>query len=290
MLETCSICVIFLIGIIAIVWLMYPRKSEPFRLTLGSQITDTPVKEEEYQPPPGVKTDFIINNYLPSRALSVTVLDPSGKETELAHSVPPKGRGGLTSQQVIKYLVGGNTLVFYIAYPKGHKFQNKTEEKEWVAKSGNKRRIEYSRYYIDTAQTERIKALHVGMVTSRIRRSPNQYSSAAANSVQGQGHITIHNYSNIPLSLNKGKIIVPPNGWTQYAGHMRTGVPLGTWFNDDSGMYAVWQYLQPQTDLYYGVVSDSPQALNGGWVYTERGYPDVEDYGQTMYPLEEGIY
>ena len=77
MLETCSICVIFLIGIIAIVWLMYPRKSEPFRLTLGSQITDTPVKEEEYQPPPGVKTDFIINNYLPSRALSVTVLDPS---------------------------------------------------------------------------------------------------------------------------------------------------------------------------------------------------------------------
>ena len=290
MYETIIICGIFLLGLIAVVWFMYPRKSEKFSLVLGPPIEDTPVAEPKYQAPPGTKTDFIINNYFPHHDLSVIVKTPEGKEIQLVRHIPPKSKSGLTAKQVDDYLKGGNTLAFYISYPKYTKFPNKTMEKEWREPGGNMRRIFFSKYYLDTPEDKRIRSLHVGMITSRIQGSPNQYSSAAANSVQGQGHVTIHNYSSLPLSLNEGKILVPPNEWTQYAGHMRTGVPLGTWFKDDNKLYETYQYLRPMTDIYYGVVSDGPQPIYGGWSYAQRGYPDEEDFGQSMYPLEEGIY
>jgi hypothetical protein len=230
-------------------------------------------------------SDFKIYNYLPTKSISMDVLPQNpdqittGKPKELVAEVKPKSYSGLYYDQVLNDLKPGNVLRIY-AFPPG-----KPEEK-----------VEYSDYVLGTDKNERIKALHVGMITTRFVGDPQSFFSDLThwgNAASGSTWLNIHNLTNIPLSLNEGKIHVPAHSVTRYLGinNRNDGVPLGMWFRDDGDMYPTYQHLQPYSDVYYGLTSDIQQAVN---TYMWEVSP-VFDWGksepaQTLWPFEAGVY
>lgn len=129
-------------------------------------------------------------------------------------------------------------------------------------------RVPYAVYSIDRP----INALHIGMVTSRVvepgmdnhRLIGN--ANQVASTIGGVPWITVRNPTLKQLVFSNG-LVVPPMEKVKYLGRYHYGVPLGTWFRETSGLYPDFQLLQPQTDLYYGIISDLPQPAFGGEVY-----------------------
>lgn len=237
---------------------------------------------EQYQPP---ASDFLVFNYLPNHAITVDVLEQAPqnknlqgdvKETHaaplaLVKSVGPAKASGVSKEKADKYLKPGNILRFNIV------------------KDGSS--VHYSDYVVNTQKGERIKNLHVGMTTTRFitdTMDSLHLTTSAANSLGGSAWLIIHNTTNIPLELNKGEIKVDPHSTFRYLGYLNQGVTLGTYFKDDSGVYPDFQYLQPHTDLYYGIVSDLQQPLFG--CAQVSLYNDKCDYGDTIWPFQDGIY
>jgi len=242
---------------------------------------------ENFKPP---TSDFLVFNYLPNHAITVDVLEQkkSPKFTglqgravaegtmqstplTLVKSVEPSKASGIIKEKANKYLQPGNILRFNIV------------------KDG--KTIPYTNYVINTRQGERIKNLHVGMVTTRFMANTTDslhVSTTAANALQGSAWLIIHNTTNIPLELNNGEIKVDPHSTYRYLGYLNQGVTLGTYFKDPSGLYPDFQYLQPHTDLYYGIVSDLQQPLMGCVQYDD--FNDQCNYGDTLWPFQDGIY
>lgn len=243
---------------------------------------------EKYKPP---MSDFLVFNYLPNHAITVDIIEQKGSDPKstglpgrnmtgaefeatpltLVKNIAPSKAEGIPKDKADKYLKAGNILRFNVII--------------------NGKPVHYSDYVVNTRQGERIKNLHVGMVTTRVIANTLDsfhLSTTSGNALQGSAWLIIHNTTNIPLELNKGEIKVDPHSTYRYLGYLNQGVTLGTYFRDDSGLYPDFQYLQPHTDLYYGIVSDLQQTLQGCVQY--ELFNDQCDYGDTLWPFQDGIY
>jgi hypothetical protein len=228
-----------------------------------------------------VKTpsNFLLFNYLPNHKIRVDVIQEnaamSGEKNHLQGplaEVSPLKTEGLSSNKVNRYLSPGSLLRFYIIGPQGVKQH-------------------YTDYIVNTLSDERIKNLHIGMITTRFSADSTDslnLATTAGNAGQGAAWLVIHNTTNLPLSFNKGEIKVEPHSTFRYLGYLNQGVTLGTYFKDDTGLYPDYQLLQPFTNLYYGIVSDLKQPLNGCVQYGE--FNDDCLHGNTLWPFVDGIY
>ena len=110
-----------------------------------------------------------------------------------------------------------------------------------------------------------ISEIHVGQITTRFSGGTwDDQMVVASNAVQGRPYIRIHNPTMTPLRLNNN-ILVEPNSVFFYTGRHHFGVPLGLVLKDVDGLYPRLQLTKPITDIYYGIVSDTPQPIYGGW-------------------------
>ena len=110
-----------------------------------------------------------------------------------------------------------------------------------------------------------VSEIHIGQITTRFSGGTwDDQMVVASNAVQGRPYIRIHNPTMIPLRLNNN-ILVEPNSVLFYTGRHHFGVPLGLVLKDVDGLYPRLQLTKPITDIYYGIVSDTPQPIYGGW-------------------------
>jgi hypothetical protein len=217
---------------------------------------------------------FLIYNYFPTHSVIIDVLSPNQEgsddqytKTRLISGLKPNESVGISKQQVIEHFKGGNILRISVITPTGeHKL--------------------YTDYLIDTEKEERVKSLHIGMITTRYIGSTDtlRMSTVNGNAVLGNATVKIHNLSYIPIQLNDDIDIIPHSS-DRYLGYLHQGVTLGTIFSDPSGLYPDYQYLKPYTDIYYGVVSDLRQPLDGCW---QLEFNDDCEYGQSMWPFQDG--
>lgn len=253
---------VLLVGIVvAAVGISLTRSNNP-----NTDVSSTPpVPPKEYQPP----TNFKVLNYLPAHTVSISVLDSDTDENiSLVKGVAPNATGGITKDKIERHLKPGNVLRIYITGSDGVTHH-------------------YADNVIDTSCYERIKNLHIGMVTTRfIGKSTDglRMSTLADNAIQGHSWLMIHNLTELPLRLNDD-ITVAPHGTERYLGYLHQGVTLGTIFKDQDGLYPDFQYLNPHSDLYYGVVSDLRQPLYGPF---QLEFSDECDTDQTLWPFELG--
>ena len=226
-------------------------------------------------------SNFKIYNYLPNHSIKidVSIYNSNALPIELVNEIKPSSSGRLPLDSLNKYVRAGNMFQVYIFNP-----LDPTSV------------LHFSDMIMDTYMQERIKALHIGMVTSRFIGDPTPLRLDMANAVNGSPWVKVHNLTYIPLSFNGGSedqtsgkdgFIVEPHSLHRYQGYLRYGVPLGTYFRNDQNIFPPYQYLRPDTDLYYGIVSDLQQPLQGNWALE---FTDQNQYGQTMWPLVEGVY
>lgn len=131
--------------------------------------------------------------------------------------------------------------------------------------------------------------LHIGTTTTRSIGETNEMQTSGTNqgvATLGGTFIRIHNTTRMPLSLNNGKIIVPPEDYTRFRGYEEMGVPLGMYFKDDEGLYSTYQLTSPYTDLYFGVISDNNQPLNGPFQFN---FSTEVNGSSTLWPFVDGI-
>lgn len=266
------------LGVAAIVLVWWLLKKSNLSKKVDSKSDDKMV--EHFTPP----TNFHIYNHFPNHAITLDILPATSavshleygtnikysSPVNLIYSVAPKGKGGLTKPQVLKYLVRGNVLKISL-------FNPLTKEKTPLTD-----------YMVDTDPDERIKNLHVGMITTRYIGGTNDtlnLTTTQANAGGGNAWLNIHNLTEVPLRLNDD-IFVEPHSNYKYLGEFNQGITLGLYFKDPDGVYPTFQYLRPHSDIYYGVVSDQEQSLYGCW---QQEYTDGCEYGQTMWPLQEGV-
>ena len=212
--------------------------------------------------------DFYVYNYL-LKPVRVVVEEPSGKETILISRLKPKTKHGLRISTIEKYLTNKNIIQVFIL-----EGDDEQEPKH------------YASYNFDTPDNTTVKALHIGMITSRWVGADADYNigKPGLNAVQGLPWIKIHNTTNQMLSLNNN-INISPGGILRYTGRDHFGVRLGTIFKDVDGRFPEFIFTVPATDVYYGVVSDLQQSLFGGFQLT----PDfVDGSDEPQYLLEEG--
>lgn len=217
-----------------------------------------------YKPP----TDFLVYNYFPRHSINVTSINSqTGLVRVLASDVPPLKTKGIIKEDVINYIVPGSILRVHIVSPEGET-------------------AHFSDLVVDHDGSERIKNLHIGMVTTRFLGSTDslRMATTAGNANQGSIWLKIHNLSLLPLRLNDD-INVEPQSRERYQGYLNQGVTLGMIFKDQDRLYPDFQYLQPHSDLYYGIVSDLKQPLYGPW---QQDFEDECDMDQTLWPFQLG--
>lgn len=225
--------------------------------------------QKDQRPMYKIRADFRVVNYLPKHSVKVSVSDPDGSnQVILVDKIQPLKSGGISKEIVEKHLKPGSLLKVHT-----------------IDRSG---RVEpYTSYIIDHSCYERLKNLHIGMITTRfIGKSTDglRMSTLADNAIQGHSWLVIHNLTEKTLRLNDD-IVVAPHSTERYLGYLHQGVTLGTIFKDQDGLYPDFQYLNPHTDLYYGVVSDLKQPLYGPF---QLEFSDDCDTDQTLWPFELG--
>ena len=201
---------------------------------------------------------FYIYNYLkkPIR-LEVLTSDDDGVTTKkpetLIEDIPAGGKAKINKAQVDYYMRRGHHVKVYV---KGVMREGKIPREELYANN----------VFSLLPKDKTIKALHIGMITSRWVASNSNATNnwALPNAVQGLPWIKIHNMTDRYIALNNN-INISPRGHLRYSGRESFGVPLGTIFKDPSGIHLDYQYTVPNTDIYYGVISDVQQSLNGGY-------------------------
>jgi len=253
---------------VVIAYTIYHRRRVQRYINLTSEelVSHRPVRERT--------GNFLIYNYFPNHSVVLDIIEysstnPDGNVVRLVDKIKPLSTGSLTKLQVREYLKAKNIIRISVIAPTGE-FKR------------------FSDYEIDTDNQERIKNLHIGMITTRYIGSTDslRMSTVAGNAVSGNAFLRIHNTTYIPLQLNEEDVSVAPHSTDRYLGYRHQGVTLGTIFSDPSGLYPDFQYLEPHTDLYYGVVSDLRQPISGCW---QLEYSDQCEYGQTMWPFQTGV-
>jgi len=112
---------------------------------------------------------------------------------------------------------------------------------------------------------EPINSLHIGQITTRAINTA--LTDRPVNS-QGLGAILVHNLTNLPIKIND--FVVPANSTFRWRGPLKYGIPLGSYFTDNSAikMYPTWKLIRPITDIYYGMTSHNKQELYGGYNFS----------------------
>lgn len=213
-------------------------------------------------------TDFLVFNYFPTTPIRMI----SAYGETIIDKIEPLKAKGLLKKQVDKYIRPGMSFSFYALDASDH----------IVAK--------ISDYVVNGNFEGKIKNLHVGMITTRYIANTTDnlhMTTTHANAGQGSAWLIIHNLTDIPLSFNNGGVTVAPKSTTRYLGYLNQGVTLGTYFKEDNGIFPDYQYLQPYNNLYYGLVSNIQQPLSG---CLQVEFNDQCEYGQTLWPFQEGIY
>jgi hypothetical protein len=213
--------------------------------------------------------DFKLYNYLLADVIVRIVKDGSVFERR----IPSQKSAPVSKSEVSKFFGSENNVEIYVHPP-----------------TQPEKAIKYADYRPQSPSGERIKNLHIGMVTTRYVGDGwplNQVSHASA-ATGGNPWILIHNFTQVPLELNH-HIDIPPASRLKYHGAegISGGVPLGTWFRDSSilKLYPDFQHLVPNSDLYYGMISDVKQPLVGPWQFR---FSEEVDETQTMWPMEMG--
>lgn len=143
------------------------------------------------------------------------------------------------------------------------------------------------RIKINSPPNTLIKALHIGMVSSKTVGSHlAEDVTPGANAVQGRSRVYIHNLTPRPIRLNYN-IVIPPNNTLIYYGRHYFGVALGTIFKDQDGIFKDFIYTIPATDIIYGINSDVEFPSYSGFCQDEKGLTDIPH--EPNYLLEEGF-
>ncbi len=201
---------------------------------------------------------FRIFNYL-KKAIRLEVLtsDDDGvttKEPEtLVENIPAGESVKINKAQVDYYMRQGHHVKVYV---KDIQRPGKIPQEELFADD----------VFSRLPKNETIKGFHIGMITNRWVSTSSDDSSnwVLPNAIQSQPWIKIHNHTDRYIALNNN-INISPRGQLRYSGRHNFGVPLGTIFVDQDGIFPDYQYTVPNTDIYYGVISDVQQPLNGGY-------------------------
>ncbi len=268
--------VIFIVAIIFFIWYSSSGNTAP-----SPKSSKKSVKE-------GFKhgNDFYIYNYL-LKPVKIDVRTKGGLTDRLI-DIPARKRKGLRMKDVKKYIRAGNELSIYVVIdPSFEKENEKGGVKDIERKDAKKaEELLFSKYMLDLPEDYTIKALHVGMITSRwVGAGFDQNYIPALNAVQGRPWIKIHNFTDIPLSLNNN-IDISSEGILRYTGRDHFGVRLGTIFDDQKGIFPRFKFNIPATDVYYGVTSDIQQSLFGGWQIDEKF---IDDSDEPHFLLENGF-
>jgi hypothetical protein len=219
--------------------------------------------------------DFTIFNHLPKHAIRIDILHYIAKDNKMSPATPlvgliaPLRVGGLARDKVLGELTENSIFRIYMSNPDG------SNEKH------------YADYLLDTAANERIKNLHVGMITSRYigtQTDSLRLTTTESNATMGSAWLKIHNLTELPLTIND--ITIEPHTTYRYLGQFNQGVALGTILHNNDGLYQDFLYTKPNTDIYYGLVSDLNQPLEGCF---QLEFNDDCEYGQTLWPFQEGV-
>ncbi len=146
--------------------------------------------------------------------------------------------------------------------------------------------VPYSTLMIDNTYKDvrETGIIYIGMHTTRFIGTTDVTRSSTISQAEGNAWVNIHNTTRSILRLNDFSI--PPLGMVRYRGELDQGVRFGTIFKNKDGLYDDFQYLQPHTDLYYGIVSNTLQPLYGGF---QISFSEEVDTDQTLWPLQNGI-
>ena len=225
-------------------------------------------KQRKYgsgDPPEEREDDFIMYNYLASD-IQVSVRSNLRSRPHVLARVSGKNKGRIRKAIADKHITCDALLDIHLLDPHTHQI---------VAK--------YATHIIN----EPIHLLHIGMVTTRFIGSSTdslRVSTTSGNAIQGNAWLKIHNLTEVPIRLNDD-IEIAPHSVFRYLGYVHQGVTLGTIFKDQDGLYPDFQYLHPDSDLYYGVISDIKQPTYGCF---QLEFHDVCDQNQTLWPFELG--
>lgn len=246
-----------IIGVVVAVWIGLRTKKETEKFEKPSAKTG--------DPPRG--SDFYIYNYL-LKPIRINLVNPrTGLNQPFIDHIPAKTRRGLKISTIIKHLRTGARFRIYVLVSEGP--------------------LHFSDYDLDLPEGTTIRALHVGMVTSRWVGATQDYKFIPAlNAVQGRPWIKIHNKTALNLHINNN-IDISPYGTLRYSGRDHFGVRIGTIFTDQQKIFPPWQFDVPATDVYWGVTSDIQQPKFGGW-QIDSEFDDRADDPQWL--LENGWY
>lgn len=256
-METCLLLLCIAILILILCFFLYRKSSS--HLPSNESIS---ISRESFSH----SSDFFIYNYLIS-PIQISVMS-QGKEEVLENKIPGNSKRGFKLKTIKKYFVPHNEIIVYIHTSLGLK--------------------RFGKYVFMTPKDTVIKALHVGMITSRWVGADADYNIAkpGLNAVQGLPWIKIWNTTDLTLSLNNN-IDISPGGLMRYPGRDHFGVRLGTVFKDQNNIFPDFIFTIPATDVYYGIVSDLQQPLFGGFQLTPFFHHDEEE---PQYLLENGWF
>jgi hypothetical protein len=246
-----------------------------WRMLFGS--SDEEVKSEEPKILIGNKdcnfsSSYVIHNYLktPTRIRVVASKENGGeaaigRESAIGREIAimgPETSASLLSSNVTpnEIFQPGNLINIYTT------IQLPTGPKEILYNS-------YTLTHQDLWSPERkpLNSLHIGQISTR---AINTALTNRPTNSQGLGAILIHNVSNVAIHIND--FTVAPHSTFRWRGPMKYGIPLGTYFVDNSPvkLYPTWQLIRPVTDIYYGLTSHIKQELYGGYDFAFDDYPD----------------
>lgn len=221
-----------------------------------------------------VPGDFLVFNYFPDEPLKMIELKRAGSSfvpgDVLIKEIPPMKTKSLTHENVKKYIKPGAAFRFNI-----------------INADGSETTV--SDYVINGQSNRKVKNIHVGMITTRyINDSTDSLhlTTTAGNANLGSAWLVVHNLTDFPISFNEGDIVVAPKSTTRYLGYLNQGVALGTILKEDSGKFPDYQYLKPYNHIYYGLVSDIRQPIEG---CAQNEFNDDCEYGQTLWPFQDGL-
>jgi hypothetical protein len=214
------------------------------------------------------KPDFSIFNYL-LKSVRLAFTDPQGKKVGKGIVIPARAHKTLGRDWFEKHFSSGNKIGIWYFDPK----------KPGLGET------HFGDYQTNTPDAV-IKGFHIGQITSRsVGASTDLTIGRPANATDGMPYIKIENMTPNFLVLNES-INIGPGGFLRYTGRDHYGVRLGTVLRDTNSVFPDYIIKEPLDFIYYGVVSDIPQPLFGGWQLSE----DLElETTLTKYPLQQGF-
>lgn len=242
---------------------------------LPKKYTNDTVSKEDYRPIQlfqsvrGTrKPDFSIFNYL-LKSVKLQFTNEENKQVGKEIIIPARSHKTLGLEWFKTHFASGNKISIWYFDPKKPGLPD----------------VHFGDYQTSTPDAV-IKGFHIGQITSRsVGASTDLTIGRPANATDGMPYIKIENMTPNFLVLNES-INIGPGGFLRFTGRDHYGVRLGTVLHDTNGVFPDYIIKERLDFIYYGVVSDIPQPLYGGWQLSE----DLElETKLTKYPLQQGF-